>query len=208
MSSIHDRRPFVIRPVSRTGWEQGHGTDRRATHKTATANYLYIKRIDGCDQIGPLPCFSQRNDLVDEGTMVPYSAPDWAVQPGIIWREVDAALKNEPEDSVSARHVVLTLPKDRSAKEWRSLLEDYGEAQFTSKGMICDWAIHAKPADNGGWQIRPHAHLLVTARGWKHDRRQGLLHPVWLRGGSARRRLEDAWLAKTGRFSGYLAWSE
>jgi hypothetical protein len=208
MTSIHDRRPFVIRPVSRTGWKQGLGTDRRATHKTATANYLYIKRLDGCDLIGSLPKFSQRNDLVDADLAVPYSAPDWAVEPGLIWREIDTALKDKAEDAVSARHIVMTLPKGGAAQEWRRLIERFSEEHFTRKGMICDWAIHAKAQQGSGWLTRPHAHLLITARGWKHDRRHGLQHPVWCRGDSARRHLEEAWLTLSGLSVGPYAWKE
>jgi len=196
--SIHERRPFVIRPVSKEGWENGDGSDRRATHKTAYANYLYIKRRDGCDLLGPLPRFSERDDLIDEGLAVPYSAPRWTTEPGRIWREVDAKLKGERNDSISARHIVLTLPRHLSREDWRRLVEGYLERHFTNRGMIVDWAIHARPGMGTGWLTPPHAHLLATARGWRHDRRQGLLHPVWFRGDAARRRAEQAWLRMSG----------
>jgi hypothetical protein len=91
---------------------------------------------------------------------------------------------------------------------WRRLLEKYLEQHFTTKGMIVDWAIHARPAKGAGWLTPPHAHLLVTAAGWRHDRRQGLLHPNWCRGDSTRRRMEQSWLAMSRLTAGGRAWSE
>lgn len=208
MSSIHDRRPFVIRPVSRNGWHLGQATDLRATYKMATANYLYIKRLDGADMIGDLPRFSMRKDLVDAGILLPGSAPVWAAEPGLVWHEIDAALMHKPEDLVSAWHTVMTLPQGGTDAEWRRLIELFAQQHLTSKGMICDWAIHALPAPGSGWLVRPHAHLLITACEWKHNRKHALQHPVWCRGEAARRRLESSWLFMAGLSPSPFAWKE
>lgn len=49
--SLHQRRPVSIRPVSTTGFSR-LADDRRFTHRSAEANYLYITRGAGRDAYG------------------------------------------------------------------------------------------------------------------------------------------------------------
>lgn len=195
--TIQQRRPFAIRPVSKEGWNLSDGTDRRGTHKTAYANYLYIKRLDGSDILGRLPRFSERNDLVEEGLAVPDSAPEWALESGVIWREIDDRFQNERPDRISAWHIVLTLPLSMQPFGWRDLLNIFCKRNFTSSGMIADWAIHAQSASGGRWLTPPHAHILVTAVRWSHDRLFCLAHPFWCQA-YTRRKLERDWLLLSG----------
>lgn len=75
--------------------------DRRATHATATVNYIYITRSVGADDRGALD-YRHRNDLVAQGLKLPLNHPRWAEEPGRIWRELDAAMTELSDDAIRA----------------------------------------------------------------------------------------------------------
>jgi hypothetical protein len=192
-STLHDRRPFVIRPIARAGWRQQEG-DSRATHCTATANWLYIKRLAGEDAKGSID-YTHRNDLVAEGIVVPPKAPRWSEEPGRVWREIDEIMADRPLDKISAWHIVMSLPVDVTPAAWAAMVSGFAREAIAEHGMIADWAIHAAWGVNGEWVIRPHAHLLMTTNRWKHDARQGDMMPSWC-GHAARSRLQADWLGR------------
>lgn len=190
-STLHARRPFVIRPISTVGWRQQEG-DRRATHGTATANWIYIKRLAGEDVRGSLD-YCHRDDLVAAGIATPPKAPRWAEEPGRVWREIDAIMDGRAPDAIRAWHIVMSLPTDASQKGWREMVQSYARESIAARGIIADWAIHALRDGDGAWLVRPHVHLLMTTNAWKHGDRQGAIMPSWC-GAAARSRLEAGWL--------------
>lgn len=193
ITTLHARRAVSIRPVSATGLATFSG-DRRATHATAYGNYLYITRQAGRDALGPLD-YRHRDDLVAEGLELPVDHPRWAEGDGRIWCEIDAATANLASDAVRAWHVVVTLPADFGADEWIRLVRSYAQDTIARHGPVVAWAIHAKPDGDGGWHVPPHAHLLITTRVWRHDRRHGATVPSWC-GPAMQARLHGDWLAR------------
>lgn len=188
---LHLRRSVSIRPVSAEGWHAMSG-DRRATHRSATASFLYITRGAGADEHGRLD-FRHRDDLVARGLELPASHPKWAGEEGRIWRELDAVMHGLPADAIRAWHVAVTLPVDAAPDDWIALIRRYADRTIARFGPAVAWAIHAKADGAGGWAIPPHAHLLITTRVWRHDARHGCTVPTWC-GRAMQARLHGEWL--------------
>jgi hypothetical protein len=189
---LHDRRPVSIRPISARGLIAMSG-DRRATHAGAYANYLYITRQRGHDARGFLD-YRHRDDLTAWGLELSANHPCWAEEPGRIWREIDAACEDGAVDAVRAWHIVLTLQDDLPEPEWVPLVRGFVRETLVRRGPAVAWAIHAQRGVAGGWMIRPHAHLLMTTRGWKHNARFGQNISAW-RGAAVRSAIHADWIA-------------
>lgn len=187
---LHARRPVSIRPVSAQGWHLMTG-DRRFTHASAEANFLYITRGVGSDARGTID-YRHRDDLVATGLELPANHPRWAEEPGRIWRELDAATRDLPTDTIRAWHLVLTLPDSGTSAEWVGMVRAYINHTIARHGPAVAWAIHAKSDGMGGWKISPHVHALVCHRGWRHNAGHG--RPVSSWGRQMRTRMKTDWL--------------
>lgn len=58
-------------------------------------------------------------------------------------------------------------------------MRGYAQNTIARHGPVVAWAIHGKPDGDGGWNVPPHAHLLITTRVWWHDVRHGATVPSW-----------------------------
>ena len=191
-NSLHDRRAVSIRPISTRGLISMSG-DRRATLAGACANYLYITRQRGQDARGVVD-YRNRDDLVASGLELPSHHPVWAEEPGRIWRELDASTQGAAPDAVRAWHIVVTLPDALQGPEWAPMVRSFARNTLVARGPAVEWAIHAKHNAASGWLIRPHAHLLMTTRGWKHNASFGQSIPAW-HGAAVRSAIHADWLA-------------
>ena len=184
---------FAIRPISLC-WR---ANDRAAAYKTAVANAAYICRDDEPkDRYGAMPhaFATRRYELRAGGLMLPNSAPKWAEEPYRIWREADAAADATGDPTaVSAWHVMCEIPATLTPSAWEPLVRDFVANEIVAKGAAAQWAIHAMQGDDADWIVAPHAHVIVSARRWRHDARQGERHSGWA--GSFRRQqnLAQAW---------------
>lgn len=88
--------------------------------------------------------------------MLPPNAPAEYADRQTLWNAVDEAEKRA--DAQTARRFVITLPKELTYEQNLSLIRSYCQAQFVSKGMICDLYYHDEHDGN------PHVHLLLTMR--------------------------------------------
>lgn len=88
--------------------------------------------------------------------MLPPNAPAEYADRQTLWNAVDEAEKRA--DAQTARRFVITLPKELTYEQNLSLIRAYCQAQFVSKGMICDLYYH------DGHDGNPHVHLLLTMR--------------------------------------------
>ncbi|MGN8000849.1 MobA/MobL family protein [Sphingomonas sp. 22176] len=168
--------------------------DRRATLRGAYANFLYITRQAGSDAYGTID-YTHRADLVAHGLELPPSHPKWAREPGRIWREVDMAAEDLRSDAVKAWHIALTLPAGLSQQEAVARVREFSRETLVRRGPAVAWAIHAEADTMGGWKIRPHVHLLMTTRGWKHNANFGRPIAAW-HGAAIRAAIHVDWLAR------------
>jgi MobA/MobL family len=170
----------------------------RRTYKSAVANYLYMMRKEGSDQFGSVPngYMAKADDLVVTGRRHPLKvAPDLTAGRKL-WDEADMAASRDPAQA-AAMHVILTLPPV-PREECRLLIENFIDDNIVQLGMIADFAVHAKADGDGGWDVHPHAHLLITTRRWRNDQRKGQRMRPWLFSKAQADALESAWLARTG----------
>jgi len=190
------REDFKIRPIS----EEWRHLGRRPAYRTAVCNVAYIWRDPAAvDRFGPMPpSFAQRSyELRAAGLMLPRSAPQWACQGYSIWEEADrAAVASGDPTALAAWHVVFSIPTNVNEKWWDWLVRSFIQRELVEKGAAVAYAIHALQGADGEWIIHPHAHLVVTARYYRHWRRTGERHPTWLSGWRAHARLERAWQAR------------
>ena len=156
---------------------------RVPAYKTAIANVAYIWRdsspTDRSDRMPtafarmPTAFARRRDELHGAGLILPTSAPVWASEGYTIWQEADAATAatNNP-DAIAAWHMILEIPSRIPRAAWRGLIVTFVERHLAAKGKTTAWAIHAL-RDEDEWLVEPHAHLVVSERGWRHDMRLG-----------------------------------
>lgn len=198
MFSLYHDRPFNIRYAVHQ--HNGRYTpELLRTHRTARASFLYIHRQQGIDLVGPTPDWSVRDDLVASGRCAPARANHPALDGLGLWDQADThAATIRPDEPVCA-HAVGSLPIGAGVAGWRSLIEGFSEDYLTSQGMVVDWAIHQRAADEDRPEILPHCHLLITMRAFDATRPDlGRVRQNWLRTQKARKALAEKWWAYSG----------
>lgn len=196
---LRPRPPFNARPVCAAGRESRSTEGPYATHYTATASFLYINRLSGSDRFGPVPDgYTTRGDLVASGRCHPQKVPPRLKSGDTLWREADDAAALEGPRAITATHIVADLPTDADPVRRSWLVENFAYRHLVDKGMIVDWAIHHRTASEGRPAIRPHVHMLATARFWRPAGRFGARQWQWLANADQLRTVEDDWFRFIG----------
>ena len=134
----------------------------RGTGRSAVAAAAYM----GCDVItneydGITHDYTRKGGLVWEHIFLPAQAPpEWSDR-GTLWNAVERAEKTK--DSRLARELIVALPLELPAEEWKAILTEYITEHFVADGMCADVAIHDTDGHN------PHAHILLTVRPLNQD---------------------------------------
>jgi len=122
---------------------------------TAAAAYRAAEKIE--DQRTGLTHDFTRKHGVDFSTVItPDNSPTWAKNRAELWNKVEKVEKRK--DSQVCREVEVSLPRELSKDQMKSLAIEYATSQFVSRGMIADINIHHADGAN------PHAHILLTTR--------------------------------------------
>ena len=100
--------------------------------------------------------YNKKKELVHAEIMLPSHAPPGYADRVMLWNAVEA-VENQ-WNSQRARRIVLTFPVEVPKEQYLSMIKEFCQEQFVSKGMIADFAIHDKGDGN------PHAHILLTLR--------------------------------------------
>ncbi len=100
-------------------------------------------------------CKYDKKEVAYSEILVPQHAPDWCKERGKLWNSVEAAEKSK--NAQLAREINMTLAPELSLEQNKSMLLEYVNENFISRGMIADVNIHNKP-DN------LHAHIMLTMR--------------------------------------------
>lgn len=100
--------------------------------------------------------YSEKQGIVHTEILLPENAPPQYADRNTLWNAVEAV--ESQWNSQLARRFIMALPRELSREEQIRLMREYCQAQFVSKGMIADFAIHDKGDGN------PHAHILLTLR--------------------------------------------
>ena len=100
--------------------------------------------------------YNKKKELVHAEIMLPSYAPPGYADRATLWNAVEA-VENQ-WNSQLARRIVLAFPVEVPKERYLSMIKEFCQEQFVSKGMIADLAIHDKGDGN------PHAHILLTLR--------------------------------------------
>ena len=100
--------------------------------------------------------YNKKKELVHAEIMLPSHALPGYADRATLWNAVEA-VENQ-WNSQLARRIVLAFPVEVPKEQYLSMIKEFCQEQFVSKGMIADFAIHDKGDGN------PHAHILLTLR--------------------------------------------
>lgn len=104
--------------------------------------------------------YSPRRGIPESGISAPLISPAWVFDREQLWNRVEELEKRK--DAQLAREFVVAFPHQLDADQRRQLLATFIEQEFTLKGLVADWAIHAPNAK--GDDRNHHAHIMVTLR--------------------------------------------
>ena len=112
------------------------------------------------DRYGKTYDYHRRRGITDTGIETPKGSPVWAKDRGALWNAVEAGEKRK--DAQLAREFIVGFPHQLNSDERREVLLEFIHSEFTSMGLIADWAIHApnREGDERNW----HAHIMTTMR--------------------------------------------
>ena len=100
--------------------------------------------------------FTRKGGVVMSEILLPANAPDRYLDRQTLWNEVQKVEKRA--DAQLAREVEVALPSELTRTQQIECVRSYITDNFTSKGMIADWALHDKGDGN------PHAHIMLSVR--------------------------------------------
>ena len=112
------------------------------------------------ERLGKTFDYTRRRGVQHTEIRTPASTPDWMRDRGQLWNAIEKVEKRR--DSQLARSLDIALPYELSLEQNLELVRGFVDAQYVSRGMIADFAIHA-PGRKG--DIRNvHVHILLTTR--------------------------------------------
>lgn len=134
---------------------------KRSSGKSAVASAAYIagERIVD-EETGRISDYRRKFEVEYKNIIIPDNVPEKYRDRSFLWNEVQR-IENK-SDAQLCRSLEIALPLGLNWDDAINLTEDYIKDNFTSKGMIADYAIHAKPGN-------PHVHILLTMRGFDEE---------------------------------------
>ncbi|MBQ9609040.1 MAG: MobA/MobL family protein [Lachnospiraceae bacterium] len=100
--------------------------------------------------------FTKKGGVIMSEILLPTNAPERYLDRQTLWNEVQKVEKRA--DAQLAREVEVALPSELTRTQQIECVRSYINDNFTSKGMIADWALHDKGDGN------PHAHIMLSVR--------------------------------------------
>lgn len=104
--------------------------------------------------------YQRRDGVMHTEIMTPDGAPAWASDRQRLWNTVEATEKRK--DAQLARDIIAALPRELNLEQNTAFVREFIATNFTSRGMIVDFAIHESGAGDGG--KNPHVHMMLTLR--------------------------------------------
>ena len=132
----------------------------RGKSKSAVASAAYIS----CEKLtnewdGVIHDYHNKKGLLHSEIFLPDNIPKEFQDRSFLWNNVE--LNEKASNAQLARNFIIALPKELSFEENKNLITDFIQANFVSKGMISDLAIHDE-SNEGNKNI--HAHIMTTLR--------------------------------------------
>ncbi len=110
--------------------------------------------------------YERKGGVVLSEIVAPDGVPNWAESRQDLWNRADSAEKRK--DAITAREILLTLPRELDDQQRADLVRDFCRSQFNGRGIVADVAIHAPDGlpdpETGQINKQPHAHVMLTDR--------------------------------------------
>ena len=133
----------------------------RSKGRSATAASAYRAAERVVDRrTGEVHDYTRKHGVEHSEILAPAHAPDWARDRSALWNAVEQIERRK--DAQVSREVRVALPSELSPEQNRDLVRGFVQAQFVSRGMVADIALHAPGRE--GDQRNHHAHIMLTTR--------------------------------------------
>ncbi|TRL37601.1 hypothetical protein FM996_02250 [Methylosinus sporium] len=106
--------------------------------------------------------FAKRRGVVHTEILLPEGVPKWLGDRQKLWSHVEKIEKRR--DAQLAREINLALPAELDHQDRVALLREFVRAQFVSRGMIADVAVHEPVHQHGDDPRNHHAHIMLPLR--------------------------------------------
>jgi len=136
---------FSMQPISRSA---GRSATAAAAYRAA------CKVID--ERTGEIHDYTRKGGVLSAQLILPGGG---TADRAAFWSRVEVHHKHPK--AVTAREIVLALPRELTAEQRRDLAEQYGRDLADRYSVAVDVCIHAPDASEG--EDNPHAHILMTA---------------------------------------------
>lgn len=160
---------------------------------------------------GEVKDFSRKAGVIHAEIAAPEGSPEWVFDRQELWNRVEQSEKRA--DAQLCRSMIGALPHELSDEERLGLVRDFVTREFTSKGMVVDFQIHAP--GKGGDDKNFHVHMMGTTRrldettatgfagkkeaAWRPDFKKGKGFKTALAGGEFLSAERDAWAEACNR---------
>ena len=141
----------------RSGVKLKQGREIRST--VASASYRSGQRLYD-EKTQQTFDYTRKEDIKHSEILAPKNAPDWVFDREKLWNAVEAS--ETRKNSQLAKDIIAVFPRELELEECKTMLREYVNDNFVSKGMIADFSIHETVASDGG--KNPHAHIMLTTR--------------------------------------------
>ena len=107
-------------------------------------------------ETGTVQDYTNKSGVILSEIKLPEDVPEYLRDRETLWNEVQ--LVEKQKDAQLAREIEVAFPKEFDRCTQMICAWNFINENFTSKGMIADWALHDKGDGN------PHAHIMLTVR--------------------------------------------
>jgi ATP-dependent exoDNAse (exonuclease V) alpha subunit len=114
------------------------------------ADCLYDERL------GQTWDYTRKQGVRHAEILAPGGVPAWIYNRERLWNVTETI--EQRKDAQLAREIEIALPRELNAEAQITLLRDFVQREFVSKGMVADCSLHRDNLEN------PHAHILLTLR--------------------------------------------
>ena len=133
-----------------------------------------------CDRTNEVYNYSKKKDVEHCEISIPENSPKWAKELADLnphqasqklWNAVEGIEKRK--DARLSKEVEFSLPHELTKEQRLILAREFINENFTSKGMIADWAVHNHFDEKDGIE-KPHVHVMLTTRVLKENSKESL----------------------------------
>ena len=117
------------------------------------------------ERLGEVFDYSKKQDVVYCEILLPDNAPAAFKDRQTLWNTVEQTEKRK--DAQLAREFTISLPRELTIEQNKTLICEFVNSEFVAKGMIADVCFHNDLMPTG--ERQPHVHVMLTLREVNHE---------------------------------------